>query len=56
MLRQRALLQLAFAAVHAMHGASASEWGGLLGQEQLLMTAAVQGTCLSATGGLVHLM
>ena len=46
MLRQRAILQLACAAVHALHGAGAAEWDALHKREQQLMAASTSGTAL----------
>ena len=43
MLRQRALLQLAYAAVHALRGDASSNWDALHLQEQQLTAVAAQG-------------
>ena len=43
MLRQRALLQLAYAAVHALRGDPSSNWDALHLQERQLTAAAAQG-------------
>ena len=43
MLRQRAILQLAYAAVHALKGEASPDWDALHLQEQQLIAAATQG-------------
>ncbi len=43
MLRQRAIIQLACAAVHAFNGKSAAHWEALERQEQQLLQLALDG-------------
>lgn len=47
-LRQRSILQLAYAAVHGLKGAAFSHRDALHGQEQQLMACAAQGAAANA--------
>ena len=47
-LRQRTILQLAYAAVHGLKGSASSHWEAMHGQEQQLMACAAQGVAANA--------